>query len=365
MPLLLFLVIRKRPPIQQNIIGLGFIVLSAAAALVIFLAAGIYVKPAAPVLATAVTFIAYVVMRFMGEAQEKNFLRRAFGVYIADEVIDEIVEDPAKLKLGGENRLMTAMFTDIRGFSTISEQLSAEQLVQLLNQYLSGMSDIILDEKGVVDKYEGDAIIAFWGAPVMQQGHAEHALASALKMKKLESELNKRFLAEKMSPGPLLTRIGINTGDMVAGNMGTQRKMNYTIMGNSVNLAARLEGVNKLYGTWILTTDFTAEGNMDRFVFRKLDRVRVIGIHTPVQLRELVAERNDMAPEQLDFLEQFSQSLDTFERREWKKAEQQFAALSERNPADGPSQLYLNRSRDYLKKPPADSWDGVFNMTQK
>lgn len=321
--------------------------------------------PIAAVFAVIATFIGNVVMRFLGEAHEKSFLRKAFGVYIADEVIDELVENPDKLTLGGENRVMTAMFTDIEKFSTISEQLTATELVHLLNEYLTGMSDIILDEKGVVDKYEGDAIIAFWGAPVEQPNHAEYALVSAIKMKKKEDELNKYFLEEKMTPMALRTRIGINTGDMVAGNMGTDRKMNYTIMGNTVNLAARLEGVNKMYGTWILTTDFTAEKNMDRFVFRRLDRVRVVGIKTPVQLRELIDEKSEISQEKLSFLAGFDRALGLFEARSWEKAGRGFKELLTIDPEDGPSNLYFKRCSEYLKTPPKNDWDGVFNMTQK
>ncbi|HPX25856.1 MAG TPA: adenylate/guanylate cyclase domain-containing protein, partial [Treponemataceae bacterium] len=264
-----------------------------------------------------------------------------------------------------ESRHMTAMFTDVKGFSTISEKLTPEQLVSLLNAYLTGMSDIILDEEGVVDKYEGDAIIAFWGAPTPLENHAYHALASAIKMKKVEAELNKTFREKQMSPTDLLSRFGINTGEMVAGNMGTQRKMNYTIMGNAVNLAARLEGVNKMYGTWILTTDYTAKEAGDAFEYRKLDRVRVVGINTPVQLLEVVCFKEDLQEDKKKFLADYETAYTLFEQRQWKKAEALFTSLKSRDDTDGPVNLYLKRCKDFIQNPPAVDWDGVFNMTQK
>ena len=292
-------------------------------------------------------------------------MRNAFGTYISADVINQIVEDPDKLKLGGESRHMTAMFTDVKGFSTISEKLTPEQLVSLLNAYLTGMSDIILDEEGVVDKYEGDAIIAFWGAPTPLENHAYHALASAIKMKKVEAELNKTFREKQMSPTDLLSRFGINTGEMVAGNMGTQRKMNYTIMGNAVNLAARLEGVNKMYGTWILTTDYTAKEAGEEFIYRKLDRVRVVGINTPVQLLEVVCFKEDLQEDKKKFLADYETAYTLFEQRQWKKAEALFTSLKSRDDTDGPVNLYLKRCKDFIQNPPALDWDGVFNMTQK
>jgi adenylate cyclase len=182
-------------------------------------------------------------------------LLRVTGVYwgplgavfamIGAVITREIISEPSRLQLGGTNRRMTAIFTDVKGFSTISERLNPEELVSLLNRYLSAMSDIVLAEKGTIDKYEGDAIIAFFGAPLALEDHALRACVSAINMKKAEKEFNKIVIEQKLSPAPLLTRIGINTG-----NMGTANKMNYTIMGNAVNLAARLEGVNKQYGTW-------------------------------------------------------------------------------------------------------------------
>jgi len=268
---------------------LGLILLSGAFA-AFFMISKIYIGFAVPLSATALTFISMITVKFLTASKEKAFLHNAFSRYLAPEVITELINDPDKLNLGGEKREMTAIFTDIQGFSTISEKLDPVRLVQLLNRYLTAMSNIIMDNLGTIDKYEGDAIIAFFGAPVFRENHPALACRSALAMKAAETELNKVVMEEKLSPTPIFTRIGINTGDMVVGNMGAENKMDYTIMGNAVNLAARLEGVNKQYHTGgILISEYTREKLGDEFLLRRLDRVRVVGIHTPLRLYELLA----------------------------------------------------------------------------
>jgi class 3 adenylate cyclase len=260
---------------------------------------------------------------------------------------------------------MTAIFTDVKGFSTISEKLDPEDLVSLLNRYLSAMSDLVLAEKGTIDKYEGDAIIAFFGAPLDLSDHALRACVSAIAMKRLEMELNNTIMEHKLSPSPLLTRIGINTGSMVAGNMGTQNKMNYTIMGNAVNLAARLEGVNKQYGTWILASDDTVRETGNLLLTRKLDRVRVVGINEPVRLHELLETAENASDEQRKLVTVFHEALDHFEKREWKQAAMGFKEALALRADDPPSKKYFERSATFMKKPPEDSWDGVYNLTEK
>ena len=361
----LIFVLRNLKPLQQNLLGFGIVLGLLAVGIVIFLLTGVFVPLSGPLLAMFLSFVAYSLVRFFGTEQEKAFLKSAFSTYLSPDVIDEIVLDPGKLKLGGTEKWMTAMFTDVKGFSTISEKLTASELVALLNEYLSGMSDIVLAEKGTIDKFEGDAIIAFFGAPLDIPDHASRACLSALRMRQLEEKLNVHFLEAKMSPTPLMTRIGINSGQMVVGNMGTTAKMNYTIMGNAVNLPARLEGVNKQYGTWILTTEYTANDTGDRFLFRRLDSVRVVGINTPVLLQNLLGVRSELPPETFELVEQFHKGMDAFEARDWKAAAAIFTALETRFPEDGPSKLYSKRSQEFLAKPPVATWDGVFNLTEK
>jgi adenylate cyclase len=345
-----------------------------------FMISKIYVGFAVPLASVSITFISMMALKFMTANREKAFLHNAFSRYLAPEVINELINDPEKLNLGGEKREMTAIFTDIQGFSTISEKLDPVRLVQLLNRYLTAMSNIIMENLGTIDKYEGDAIIAFFGAPVFRENHPALACRSALAMKTAERELNKTVMEEKLSPTPLFTRIGINTGEMVVGNMGAENKMDYTIMGNAVNLAARLEGVNKQYHTGgILISEYTREKLGEEFLLRRLDRVRVVGINTPLRLYELLAindEQLSMNNYQLaisneqramskEAIERWEKAIDLYEQRDFKGAGKIFASLKEQNPDDNVAELYVGRCMKYETNPPPDNWDAVNNLTEK
>ncbi len=359
------LLIRNLSPLPSMLWGVGVLILVAGAITAFLLETGTCLDLLTPVLAVLLTFISATLIKFFRTEKEKGFLRNAFSHYLSTDVISELLADPSKLQLGGEKRYLTAIFTDVKGFSTISEALDATDLVKLLNAYLTEMSNIILEQRGTIDKYEGDAIISFFGAPVAFDDHARRACLSAVRMRKMERILNEHFLREKISPIPLLTRIGINTGDMVVGNMGTPQKMDYTIMGNSVNLAARLEGVNKQYGTWILLSEVTQQEAGPDFTVRKLDRVRVVGIQQPVRLYELIDEKASTEPRVTEGLGFFHRGLELFEGKAWPEARKQFTEALEILPDDGPAQLYLKRCQEYHAKPPMESWDGVFNLMLK
>ncbi|MDR0583577.1 MAG: adenylate/guanylate cyclase domain-containing protein [Treponema sp.] len=268
---------------------------------------------------------------------------------------------------------MTAVFTDIQGFSAISEQLDPAHLVRLLNRYLTAMSAIIMENLGAIDKYEGDAIIAFFGAPVYREDHAALACRSALAMKEAERELNTFIVDEGLSPSPLFTRIGINTGDMVVGNMGAENRMDYTIMGSAVNLASRIEGANKQYRTGgILISEYTKEKIGDEFVCRSLDRVRVVGISTPVRLYELLGSRSAPGPlqdggdpGQADYLAAWEEAVGLFERGSFEKAGDMFALLARKMPGNNTAQLYAERCLSRAASPQPEAWDGITNLTEK
>jgi class 3 adenylate cyclase len=298
------------------------------------------------------------------EYYSKN-LEKVVNSYLSEEVVQAVMSDPSKLQLGGIKRTMTAIFTDVQGFSPIAEKFSPEDLVKLLNHYLTAMSDILLEQKGTIDKYEGDAMIAFFGAPLDVADHAARACASAVLMKRKEAELNREFLRSGLSTNPLITRIGINSGDMVVGNMGSERKMNYTVMGNAVNLTARLEGVNKMFGTWILISENTRREIGDAFLCRKLDRVRVAGISEPVRTYELLEFAGEATDEQKSTVETFHTALEFFEKREWQAAETAFQRVLAHAANDAPSRVYLDRCSLYLMSPPPDQWDGVFDWGAK
>jgi class 3 adenylate cyclase/CheY-like chemotaxis protein len=293
-------------------------------------------------------------------------LKDAFSRYLSPVVVDEIIQDPSKLNLGGEKREMTVIFTDIQGFSTIAEQLEPVRLVSLLNLYLSTMSGIISENRGTIDKYEGDAVIAFFGAPLHQENHAALACRSALQMKEAERILNKRILDEQLSPLPIFTRIGINSGAMVVGNMGSENKLNYTVMGNAVNLAARLEGVNKQYQTGgILISEYTKGAIGDEFLCRSLDRVRVVGISSPLRIYEVTGFRDGAAADSLERLAAWERAVEFFEKRQFEQSEGLFESLAKADAGDTTAKVYINRCRAFIADPPPGGWDGVNNLTQK
>ncbi|NOY07375.1 MAG: CHASE2 domain-containing protein [Spirochaetes bacterium] len=359
------LIIIRLKPFLSIIVGAIFLALTIGGGIVFFVFTGIYFSLVTPAVSVFLTFVLITFLKFLLTEQEKSFLRNAFTHYLSTDVVSELISHPEKLNLGGEKKYLTAIFTDVRGFSSISEALDPQDLVKLLNAYLSEMSNIILELKGTIDKYEGDAIISFFGAPVELKDHASRACLSAVRMKKMEVYLNEHFMAGKMAPSVLLTRIGINTGEMVVGNMGTMQKMDYTIMGNSVNLASRLEGVNKQYGTWILISETTKNEIGDAFLLRKLDRVRVVGIREPVRLFELLDEQKTADSKVKEAVEIFHKGLDLFEERDWDGASRVFTDILKIVPNDGPSSVYIKRCREFKKKNPPASWDGVFNLTVK
>jgi adenylate cyclase len=363
--------IRKTGPQWSILIGLGIVLILSAAGVALFVFTGTYLNLITPVAGVVLTFVVLTIIKFIRENEEKTYIRNAFGHYLSTDVIEQVVNDPAKLSLGGEKVNMTAMFTDVKGFSTISEALKddPQKLVQLLNRYLTDMSNIILEERGTIDKYEGDAIISFFGAPIRYEDAAIRACRSAVAMKKVEEILNRELVPSGLAPAELKTRIGINTGEMVVGNMGTEKRMDYTMMGHNVNLAARLEGVNKLYGTWIMISEATYEetGRHEHFTVRKLDRVRVVGVTEPIRLYELVDLRApvDSDPQTIQKLKTFNAGLTAFEQKAWGEAQTLFKQLLEQFPEDGPSRLYERRCTDFMKKAPRRDWDGVYDMQSK
>jgi len=360
-----FIVTEKLTPVFRAALGFGAVLFIFIASILIFRFSGFFLGPLGIIMSMIVAIIIREIISYAHSEKEKHFIRTAFSTYVSGDVVKEIISDPSRLQLGGTKRHMTAIFTDVRGFSTISEQLDPEELVSLLNKYLSAMSDVILSEKGTIDKYEGDAIIAFFGAPLDLPDHALRACVSAITIKKIEIELNKTIMEHKLSPAPLVTRIGVNTGFMVAGNMGTANKMNYTIMGNAVNLAARLEGVNKQYGTWILASEDTVRETGDALFYRKLDRVRVVGINEPVRLYELLDMADQADEQQKKLVQVFHEALDYFEKRDWTQAEKGFEEAMSIVPGDSPSDIYLDRCKQFIKNPPKSTWDGVYNLTSK
>lgn len=355
--------VRIKSTVKQILFGLFTIVGTLVLLFVYFYITKQYLGVVIPEFTLVSSFAITTVVNFLLTSSEKKFITSAFSQCLSKEVVNDIVANPDSFKLGGQTLEMTAMFTDIQKFSGFSELLTAGQLVALLNYYLTKMSDIIMNERGTVDKYEGDAIIALVGAPVPMTDHAARACAAAIKMKKAEVLMNEEIRNIVKYPRPesmdeelytafkimvenkreIFTRIGLNSGEMVAGYMGSENKKNYTMMGNNVNLASRLEGVNKQYSTGgILISEATRNMLGDRFVVRSLDRVRVVNVNTPIRLYELVDEKSEENEFTLKYMEHWEQVMALFEGKKYKEALEGFKKLSEHNQNDKVAKYYIS-----------------------
>ncbi|MBI5874708.1 MAG: adenylate/guanylate cyclase domain-containing protein [Deltaproteobacteria bacterium] len=286
-----------------------------------------------------------------------RYLKKAFGTYVSPALVSEILKDPDRLKLGGEKREITTLFSDIRGFTSLSEKLSPEELVAILNEYLSPMTRIVLEEKGTLDKYIGDAIMVLCNAPLDLPEHPQKGCSIALRWIKELEKLNGVW-KEKGYPS-IAIGVGINTGDAVVGNMGADIRFDYTAIGDNVNLASRLEGMNKIYGTHIIASESTQKLVANDFLFRELDMVRVKGKENPVAIYELMDFLPADAGKQR-LAAAFSEALSFYKNRNFAEAKARFDALLNEFPGDGPGILYAQRCVDYLKTPPLPDWDGVY-----
>lgn len=346
----------------QNTTGVLLVLSSIIVPFLLMRIFNVYIPAFTPFLISFSSYLVMTIYRFATSEHDKKFIKSAFSQCLAPAVVDEIIKNPSSFKLGGQTIEMTAIFTDIQKFSGFSELLSAAQLVAILNFYLSKMSDIIMDNRGTVDKYEGDAIVAFVGAPLKTTEHAALACRSAVKMKKTEGEMNTYIEDVVTKPKPedmeqdlydafcimvknkktIFTRIGLNSGEIVAGYMGSTNKKNYTIMGNNVNLASRLEGVNKQYRTGgILMSEATRKGLDESFIVRSLDRVQVVNVVTPIRLYELLDLRESADENLLDYVASWEDAMKTFESGEYEKALGMFKKLSETRPKDNTAKYYI------------------------
>ena len=315
-----------------------------------------------PLLNLSVVHAGITIYQLFTEGRERRFIKRAFGHYLSPTVIEQLVSNPGQLKLGGERKVLTAFFSDVAGFSTISEKLSPEELVELLNVYLTKMTDIILNYEGTVDKFEGDAIISFFGAPVPFDDHVKRACMVSIEMQKKLRELRVQWKND--GKPELFMRIGVNTGPMVVGNMGSKSRMDYTMMGDSVNLAARIEGANKLYGTFTMITENTYNAAKEFVEVRKLDIIRVLGKTEPVTVYELLCAKGELDPQHEKQIDLFHDGLSYYLEQQWDNAMNCFQTILEKS-SDPPSTIYIERCEKFKTKPPESDWDGVFSLTEK
>ena len=305
----------------------------------------------------AVTLFSAGLIYYTTEGRQKMFIKNAFKQYLSPAVIEELIQHPEHLKLGGERRMLSIFFSDLEGFTGISEVLDPEALTVLLNDYLSAMTDIIHEEGGTVDKYEGDAIIAFWNAPLQQSDHALRCVRAALRCQVRLAEMRPMF-KERLGKD-LKMRIGINSGPAVVGNMGSHTRFDYTMIGDAVNLAARLEGINKQFGTYTLISQSTMEQTDGAFPVRELSKVAVVGRKEPVVVYEPMLP--DDVERQQNQLARFSEGLALFYQGDFPGAEALFSGLAEADPA---ARAYRTKCRELIDHPP-EEWHGVWVITTK
>jgi adenylate cyclase len=355
----------SRLSIVLGIVGaLGSMVVYVLIAQLTFSHAGVMLDVAAPLLGLALVHTGVTTHRLFTEESEKRWIRGVFGQYVSPQVLDLLMKHPEKLNTTGDRRESTIFFSDVAGFTTISEGLKPDELVAFINQYLSAMSDVVFECDGYLNKYIGDGIMAFWNAPIEQENHAVLACQCALRSMSRLKELNEMF--ESQGRLPLKIRIGLNTGTVVVGNVGSTRKMDYTVMGDPVNLAARLEAANKPFGTAIMISEFTHAKVRDRFETRYLDCVRVPGKSQPIKTYELLCEKGQLSPERQKALTAYEEGVALFINRKFAEAEQRLTeAVALYGGEDKVCSIYIERSRVFKDQPPPANWDGVFQVTHK
>ena len=327
-----------------------------------------------PLSTLLIGYLGITVYNYIQEEKNKNFLKESFGTYVSPELIDQMYESGEEPSLGGEEGYHTAFFTDIQSFSAFSEKLTASELVALLNQYLTDMTDVLLENNGTLDKYIGDAIVAFYGAPIDVDDHEYWACKTAIEMQDKLAVLRDGWVAEGDRWPEIVhnmqNRIGISSGQMVTGNMGSEARMNYTMMGDNVNTAARLESSAKQYGIYIQIADSTYQSVKDKVVVRDLDNVVVMGKNEPVKVWELISEVGQEPEQYKKILPAYHEALDLYKNQEWSKAIEAFKASDALEDMFGgrktnPSRIYIPRCEHYLENPPGDDWDGVWTLTSK
>ncbi len=299
---------------------------------------------------------------FFVESRGKRQLAGLFGQYVPPELVDEMSKNPQAFSLEGESREMTVLFSDVRGFTTISEGLDPKQLTKLMNEFLTPMTHVIHHSRGTIDKYMGDAIMAFWGAPLADPDHAKHALQAAMDMIAALGKLQQEFAAKGWPP--INIGVGLNSGLMTVGNMGSEFRMAYTVMGDAVNLGSRLESLTKNYGVSIIVSEFTKNLVPD-FVYRELDVVRVKGKAEPVSIYEPICHEPDLDKPTKDALKLYKEALKLYRNQNWDLAEMQLLNLQKLEPQRYVYEMYIMRIAYFRQHPPGDQWDGVFNYETK
>ncbi len=308
-------------------------------------------------------YIASPILHYLNERKQRTFIRGAFSTYLAPRLVDQLIAQPDMLELGGEELEASVLFLDLAGFTAFSERLPPKELLEVINRNLGEFAEIILKWEGMIDKYIGDCIMAVWGVPLAQEDHIQRASNAALEMKSAMQELAKR--EKELTDVDISMRIGLNSGNVIAGNVGGGQQLNYTVLGNTVNLAARLEGANKFYGTEIILNEDSANALDESYALRELDMITVVGKKIPVRIFELMAMRDQLSEEERDLLERFDTARDMYRARQFETAKGLFLALQKDFPEDKVTSVYVDRCSEFALTPPDASWDGVYQMKTK
>ena len=416
---------KVKTPIRKMIVGVLMVFLIAGLLLAVFLATRKYFCGVVPVISMIVTFVIVTVISLVSTSKEKKFIQEKFGAYVAPEIVSQLVKHPESATVGGDSKNITALFSDVKTFSGFTETVNnvaiknaiehneevkagkfpdekplsdeevgmkgsasgAEHLVAYLNDYLGALSDAIMKEHGTIDKYVGDEIVSFFGAPIDDDDNAWNACVAGIRMLQAEAQYNNEHLNELPinpktgKPFLLNSRVGINSGDMVVGNMGTTRKMNYTVMGNNVNLASRLEGTNKAYNSWIMCSDSTwkaanARPHNDELIARRFDCVQVVNVVQPVQIHNILGLRSELPSAQIEAAEIFNRGIELYlkgmdtpdqpkDPEDLKKAYALFKQALECYPEDRSSEVFMQRCMFFVQNGMPKLWDGVYTMTSK
>lgn len=308
-------------------------------------------------------YLSITMYRYLVENKQKRFIKDAFSTYLAPSVVKQLIDSGQNLVLGGEEREITAFFSDVQGFTSISEKLTPHELVELLNEFLTEMTDIILAHEGTVDKFEGDAIIAFFGAPNVLPNHAERACSATTEMQKRLVELREQWRTQDK---PMLhMRVGLCTGPAVVGNMGSRSRMDYTMMGDTVNTAARLEGVNKVYSIFTMIADETFKGIGERIQAREIDSINVVGKTEPVSVYQILGYPEDIDEPMAEAYAGYAEGLTAYRDQKWDQAIACFEKALAIAPDDGPSLTMKARCQEYKEDPPPEDWNGSYTMKTK
>lgn len=328
----------------------------------LWLSANLVLNIAQPLLLIIALYVLQMAYGFFIESRNKHFLSQRFGQYIPPELVSEMAHNPESYSLASESKPLTVMFSDVRGFTNISEGLSATELAELMNAYLTPMTRVIHQHRGTIDKYMGDAIMAFWGAPIHDEEHASRAVSCAVEMLEVLKKVNLDFVQRGWPE--IKIGIGLNTGIMTVGNMGSEFRMAYTVMGDEVNLGSRLEGITKEYGVSLIVSENTKQQVPD-YAYRELDKVRVKGKDLPITIYEPIGKLGTLSQEQEHELSVFEQALYAYRTQNWNNAEAQLSVLKSAHPEQKLYALYYDRIAHFKHEPPPLNWDGVFTFTTK